>query len=46
MLFSVPVTVGVSVNAPFVTVKVLARVRPLNDCVDVENVIAVAVVVA
>ncbi len=43
-LFRVPENVGVSVRAPFDTVNVLASVRPLNDCVDVENVTAVAVV--
>lgn len=42
---SVPETVGVRVNAPAVGTTVVPRVRPLNDAVVVENVIAVAVVV-
>ena len=44
VLSRVPENVGVRVSAPFDTVNVLASVRPLNDCVLVENVIAVAVV--
>ncbi len=45
-LFRVPDIDGVSVRAPLDTVNVFASVRPLNDCVDVENVTDVAVVEA
>jgi len=45
-LFRVPDTVGVSVRAPADGTTVVPRVRPLNDAVEVENAIAVLVVVA
>jgi hypothetical protein len=44
VLFRVPVTVGAKVSAPVVGLMVIPRVRPLKARVDVENVIAVAVV--